>query len=566
MKRKFSTLLFAIVVNATTFSQSCGELFKIQQAGQNSATLSGVYEGEAKASFASQTSVYEGIMGRKLGSTNHYLGVDLAEGFSLQAGDIVTVFVTTESSKLQLFSDLGNTLIAETDNVNLGKNDIVLDERANNVNGLYLYRTNSDVNPYVSYISVYRFCPVSEPTITVSANNISLNASPLNPSKAKVIITGQMLTPGVYDLSLTDVNGLSVYPDSVVVTNSGNFRKEVEITYTCDKNVETSLAELSLTIDNIEAVVSIEYSATSKVTGICSENLSWALETLDSTLVLEGTGDMADFGSLSSVPWYDYTSYIAHVIINEGVTRIGTKAFSYCSNLVSVEFARSITTIRVDAFSYCPKLLKVLIPSNITYISKYAFKGCNRLKTIILEDTDSRFIGEGIFANCPSLLTVISNCEYPPTIDATVFDGCGDLSLVDCYVPDGSVVLYKKHDVWKAFNIKAMSEKPGEPGTQAGVYTVAYIDAESNPLSNEIVTLHVPVAPEIDGFTFLKWDVTGDLTIGITIQAVYTANMPTSAPTTYTNPANPAQTLIRNGNVYILSDDKTYTITGQAVK
>ena len=44
------------------------------------------------------------------------------------------------------------------------------------------------------------------------------------------------------------------------------------------------------------------------------------------------------------------------------------------------------------------------------------------------------------------------------------------------------------------------------------------------------------------------------------------SNIPTNAPAVYTNPANPAQKLIKNGNVYILTDDKTYTITGQQVK
>lgn len=41
---------------------------------------------------------------------------------------------------------------------------------------------------------------------------------------------------------------------------------------------------------------------------------------------------------------------------------------------------------------------------------------------------------------------------------------------------------------------------------------------------------------------------------------------PQSAPAVYTNPANPTQKLIRNGNVYVLTGDKLYTITGQAVK
>ena len=34
----------------------------------------------------------------------------------------------------------------------------------------------------------------------------------------------------------------------------------------------------------------------------------------------------------------------------------------------------------------------------------------------------------------------------------------------------------------------------------------------------------------------------------------------------YTNPSNPAQKFVRNGNVYILTEEKAYTITGAEVK
>jgi hypothetical protein len=65
----------------------------------------------------------------------------------------------------------------------------------------------------------------------------------------------------------------------------------------------------------------------------------------------------------------------------------------------------------------------------------------------------------------------------------------------------------------------------------------------------------------------VEWQVLeGSLTDGITIRAVYKADIPSTAPAVYINPANPAQKLIKNGNVYILTDDKTYTITGQSVK
>ena len=47
---------------------------------------------------------------------------------------------------------------------------------------------------------------------------------------------------------------------------------------------------------------------------------------------------------------------------------------------------------------------------------------------------------------------------------------------------------------------------------------------------------------------------------------MYEADEPASAPTVYTNPANPAQKLIKDGNVYILSGNKTFTIQGQEIK
>lgn len=44
------------------------------------------------------------------------------------------------------------------------------------------------------------------------------------------------------------------------------------------------------------------------------------------------------------------------------------------------------------------------------------------------------------------------------------------------------------------------------------------------------------------------------------------ASNPTEAPAVYTNPANPAQKLIRNGNVYVLYGEKIYTMTGLEVR
>ena len=95
--------------------------------------------------------------------------------------------------------------------------------------------------------------------------------------------------------------------------------------------------------------------------------------------------------------------------------------------------------------------------------------------------------------------------------------------------------------------------------------TIVFTNSEDSDseIYSQSLTIKIPAAPLIEGFTFLKWRIVeSDLTDVITIQAIYEADTPTSAEV-YTNPANPAQKLLRNGQVYILQDGKTYSVMGQ---
>ena len=101
--------------------------------------------------------------------------------------------------------------------------------------------------------------------------------------------------------------------------------------------------------------------------------------------------------------------------------------------------------------------------------------------------------------------------------------------------------------------------------TEESECSIEYFSKWNKKLHNEIIMLHVPVAPEINGFTFIGWEASGMLEEGIELHAVYEANTPTAAPVVV-NPTNKAQKLIRNGNVYILTETKTYTVQGQEVR
>jgi hypothetical protein len=109
-------------------------------------------------------------------------------------------------------------------------------------------------------------------------------------------------------------------------------------------------------------------------------------------------------------------------------------------------------------------------------------------------------------------------------------------------------------------------EQPEEP-IENDSLVVSYLDKDSMIIDSESLLLHLPEAPQIEGFTFIGWDVVaGHLADGIMIQAVYEAKDPIASSVVNIDSTNPARKLIRKGNVYVLKDDKIYSITGQEVK
>ena len=98
--------------------------------------------------------------------------------------------------------------------------------------------------------------------------------------------------------------------------------------------------------------------------GTCGENLTWNLS--NGTLTISGFGAMTDYSNNSSsrAPWYSSRSSITSVIISDGVTSIGERAFYYCSSLTSVTIPNSVTSIGDYAFYNCSSLTSVTIPNN----------------------------------------------------------------------------------------------------------------------------------------------------------------------------------------------------------
>ena len=166
--------------------------------------------------------------------------------------------------------------------------------------------------------------------------------------------------------------------------------------------------------------------------GACGENVNWVM-TLDGTLTISGTGEMADYsGSDNFVPWAAAQEYIQSVVIESGVTSICSGAFHGCTVLTSVTIPGSVTDIGGSAFEGCTGLTRVVLPHGVTSIGMYAFDRCSALTDVTIPNSVT-MIGDGAFYGC----TGLANVTIPDgvtTIGDDTFAYCDALTSV--IIPD----------------------------------------------------------------------------------------------------------------------------------
>lgn len=135
-------------------------------------------------------------------------------------------------------------------------------------------------------------------------------------------------------------------------------------------------------------------------------SVTWTLK--DGTLTISGSGAMADYETNDddsiNTPWFIFKDSIKTVIIDNGVTSIGDRAFFEHCNLSSVEIPGSMTSIGYGAFYQCSSLTSIEIPGSLISIDKYAFNACGLTKINIPNCVTS--IGQYTFAECYSLTTI----------------------------------------------------------------------------------------------------------------------------------------------------------------
>jgi len=194
---------------------------------------------------------------------------------------------------------------------------------------------------------------------------------------------------------------------------------------------------------------SISSNAKIIASGTCGKNVAksvkWELDD-NGVLTISGEGPMKDFDK-SKAPWLKHHSLIEEVVIEDGVTSIGSYAFAevnkvtmsridiidntslYCDELESVVIGKSVVSIGDRAFYDCDFLDRVIIKGeSLLSIGIEAFSGCLELTNINLPNS-VQTIGERAFFACSSLSNIVIPNSVQ-TIEKHTFSSCDELESI----------------------------------------------------------------------------------------------------------------------------------------
>lgn len=170
------------------------------------------------------------------------------------------------------------------------------------------------------------------------------------------------------------------------------------------------------------------------------------------TLVVSGTGSMADYSKAADVPWYgdngQLMKKVTKGIVKSGITHLGARTFVLAENLTSVELPEGLLSIGVSCFNQTglksiqfPSTLQkiddnafwrgqiagdVHIPESVTAIGKNVFNKCPITSVNLPEGL--QVLGRGAFSE--TKLTEMPEIPESITVLDSTFQGCTDIKEV----------------------------------------------------------------------------------------------------------------------------------------
>ena len=121
---------------------------------------------------------------------------------------------------------------------------------------------------------------------------------------------------------------------------------------------------------------------TPTATGTLTGGATWSYYGDTKELVIGGSGEITDTTAVKS-----YKSTATKLTVEEGITAIGSSAFSSWMKLTSVELPGSLKSIGYRSFYRCTKLATLTLKEGLTTIGDSAFKSATSITTVTIPST-----------------------------------------------------------------------------------------------------------------------------------------------------------------------------------
>ncbi|MBQ3141043.1 MAG: leucine-rich repeat domain-containing protein, partial [Clostridia bacterium] len=214
-------------------------------------------------------------------------------------------------------------------------------------------------------------------------------------------LTSVTVGAGVTEISPSAFSGCDALKTVTVDPNNKVYRSENNCIYEKTSGKLVFQVKSAASTPNVPSVPSTPSTPNAPAAPAVGK-ITWTLE--DGTLTISGSGPMPDYPEYNSAPWYSQRASVTRLVIEEGVTEIGTYAFSGCL-FKEIVIPDHITRIRSYAFSSCFKLESLTLGNGVTHIDEYAFRSLDALKSVEIPDNVTH-LADYAFAFCNNMTSV----------------------------------------------------------------------------------------------------------------------------------------------------------------
>ena len=343
------------------------------------------------------------------------------------------------------------------------------------------------------------------------------------------------------------------YLDQVSLTANPNVG--YHFTQWSDGNTDNP-REIVLTCDTM---FTAEFAQT--FSGQCGYDLYWKYE--GHTLTISGTGNMYDYNDYD-MPWFLFRDTTDVVILERGITGIGDNAFNGFVKLNKMELPNTLSSIGANVFTGCRKLYDIY-----TYA----------VEPPVAENTSFANYNVYLHVPCDNLRgyqmdAVFGSFKYIQCLGAENNTTDGDVTVtpsnneaVFVWPSDGSAATYtleirKDGEVFCTLVFNAAGQ----------LSSIAFAPSRNGQPRRAAEQTGAGFRFTVTGLsqsTHYQFDMTVKDAANTTLQTYTgefnTTGTATSVGQTEDTPSATVQKVLRNGQVYILRGEKTYTLTGEEV-